>query len=54
VLPDEDTTQERVAALASELLADDGRLKDMSEAALSVGRPQAASELARLVREAAG
>ncbi|CAN5644736.1 undecaprenyldiphospho-muramoylpentapeptide beta-N-acetylglucosaminyltransferase [soil metagenome] len=54
VLPDQDTTQERVAVLASELLADDGRLKDMREAALGVGRPQAATELARLVREAAG
>ena len=51
VLPDQDTTQERVAVIASELLGDDGRLKDMREAALGVGRPQAATELAQLVRD---
>ncbi len=54
VLPDQDTTPGQVAALASELLAEEGRLKEMREAALGVGRPQAASELAQLVREAAG
>lgn len=53
VLPDQDTTQERVAETAGELLADDGRLKDMREGALGVGRPKAAAALAQLVREAA-
>jgi UDP-N-acetylglucosamine--N-acetylmuramyl-(pentapeptide) pyrophosphoryl-undecaprenol N-acetylglucosamine transferase len=54
VLPDEVTTAERVGEVASELLADDGRLKDMRESALGVGRPDAAAALARLVEEAAG
>jgi UDP-N-acetylglucosamine--N-acetylmuramyl-(pentapeptide) pyrophosphoryl-undecaprenol N-acetylglucosamine transferase len=53
VLPDEDTTAERVAEVAGELLEDEGRLKDMRESALAVGRPDAAAALARLVREAA-
>jgi UDP-N-acetylglucosamine--N-acetylmuramyl-(pentapeptide) pyrophosphoryl-undecaprenol N-acetylglucosamine transferase len=53
VLPDEDTTAPRVAEVAGELLEDDGRLKDMREKALSVGRPRAAAALAQLVREAA-
>ena len=53
VLADEDTTAPRVAEVAGELLEDDGRLKDMREKALSVGRPGAAEALAQLVREAA-
>ena len=53
VLPDEDTTAPRVAEVAGELLEDDGRLKDMREKALSVGRPGAAAALAQLVRGAA-
>jgi len=54
VLPDQDTTPGRVGVLAGELLADEGRLKDMRDAALGVGRPQAAAELAQLVRKTAG
>jgi UDP-N-acetylglucosamine:LPS N-acetylglucosamine transferase len=52
VMPDEDTTAQRVADVASELLGDEGRLKDMRERMLGVGRPDAAAALARLVREA--
>jgi len=52
VLPDGETTQQRVAEAAGELLADDVRLKDMREAARSTGRPNAAADLARLVKEA--
>ena len=54
VLLDEVTTAQRVSEVASELLADDGRLKDMRESALGVGHPEAAAALARLVEEAAG
>jgi UDP-N-acetylglucosamine:LPS N-acetylglucosamine transferase len=53
VLQDEATTASRVAKVAGELLEDDGRLKEMREKALSVGRPGAAAALAQLVREAA-
>jgi UDP-N-acetylglucosamine--N-acetylmuramyl-(pentapeptide) pyrophosphoryl-undecaprenol N-acetylglucosamine transferase len=53
VFPDEDTSAERVAEVAGELLEDEGRLKVMRESALAVGRPDAAAALARLVREAA-
>jgi UDP-N-acetylglucosamine--N-acetylmuramyl-(pentapeptide) pyrophosphoryl-undecaprenol N-acetylglucosamine transferase len=53
VLQDEDTTASRVAEVAGELLEDDGRLNDMRDKALSVGRPGAAAALAGLVREAA-
>ncbi len=53
VVPDQDATAPRVAEVAGELLEDDGRLKDMREKALSVGRPEAAAALARLVKEVA-
>jgi UDP-N-acetylglucosamine--N-acetylmuramyl-(pentapeptide) pyrophosphoryl-undecaprenol N-acetylglucosamine transferase len=52
VLPDDQTTRERVAVLASELLGDDARLRNLREAALSAGHPEAAHSLADLVREA--
>jgi len=52
VLPDQETTRQRVAEVAGKLLVDDVRLKDMREAARSTGRPGAAADLARLVREA--
>ena len=52
VMSDGDTTADRVAEVASELLQDEGRLKNMRERALGVGRPDAAEALARLVREA--
>jgi UDP-N-acetylglucosamine--N-acetylmuramyl-(pentapeptide) pyrophosphoryl-undecaprenol N-acetylglucosamine transferase len=51
VLPDDRTTAARVAELASDLLGDDARLKNLGEAALRAGHPEAADSLARLVRE---
>lgn len=53
VLTDEDTTAERVALVAGELLADDAKLKAMRSAALGIALPEAAADLARLVREVA-
>lgn len=53
VLQDADTSAPRVAALADELLGDPGRLRAMSEAALRLGRPDAAARLVSLVLEAA-
>jgi UDP-N-acetylglucosamine--N-acetylmuramyl-(pentapeptide) pyrophosphoryl-undecaprenol N-acetylglucosamine transferase len=53
VLPDEATTPAEVARLAGEMLADGGKLKDMRTAALGAGRPDAATNLARVVKHAA-
>ena len=53
VLSDEATTPAEVARLAGEMLADGGKLKDMRTAALGAGRPDAATNLARVVKHAA-
>ena len=53
VLLDEELTTERLASEASELLADDARLAAMGRAAASLGKPDAAGALARLVMEEA-
>ncbi|MGH2827903.1 MAG: undecaprenyldiphospho-muramoylpentapeptide beta-N-acetylglucosaminyltransferase [Actinomycetota bacterium] len=53
VLRDDATTPSEVARLAGEMLADGGKLKDMRTAALGAGRPDAATKLARIVRNAA-
>lgn len=53
VLLDEELTTERLAAEASELLGDDVRLAAMGSAASSLGRPDAAEALARVVMEEA-
>ncbi|MGH2792277.1 MAG: undecaprenyldiphospho-muramoylpentapeptide beta-N-acetylglucosaminyltransferase [Actinomycetota bacterium] len=53
VLRDDATTPAEVARLAGEMLADGGKLKDMRTAALGVGRPDAATNLARIVKHAA-
>lgn len=52
VVPDAETTGLRLGAVADELLSSD-RLDRMAAAARSLGRPEAANELARVVREAA-
>ena len=53
VLLDEELTTERLAREASELLASDARLASMGRAAASLGKPDAADALARLVMEVA-
>ena len=53
VLADADTIGERVALAAGDLLADDTKLKAMRAAALGIGLPEAATDLARLVGEVA-
>lgn len=53
VIADSETTGERVASEADNLLADEVRLLAMRAAAHSFGRPQAAEALARVVREVA-
>jgi len=53
VLRDDATNPVEVARLAGEMLADGGKLKDMRTAALGVGRPDAATKLARIVKHAA-
>ena len=53
VLLDRDTTPSALAAMLNRLLADDGRRAEMSEAARSLARPDAAQELASIVRTVA-
>ncbi|MFP5297450.1 MAG: undecaprenyldiphospho-muramoylpentapeptide beta-N-acetylglucosaminyltransferase [Actinomycetota bacterium] len=54
VLDDQETTGGRLAEVVGALLADPGRLVRMSEASLSVARPDAARRLADVVREVVG
>lgn len=53
VLPDADTTAERLGVEVDRLLGDGGRLASMKQAALALGRPDAAARLAAVVREVA-
>lgn len=53
VLPDGETTPDRVASLADGFFADEHRLASMADAAVTLGRPDAAEALARVVGEAA-
>jgi UDP-N-acetylglucosamine--N-acetylmuramyl-(pentapeptide) pyrophosphoryl-undecaprenol N-acetylglucosamine transferase len=53
VLLDSEATAERVATEAHALLSDPARLAGMSKASSALGRPQAALELASVVREVA-
>ncbi|MGH2730512.1 MAG: UDP-N-acetylglucosamine--N-acetylmuramyl-(pentapeptide) pyrophosphoryl-undecaprenol N-acetylglucosamine transferase, partial [Actinomycetota bacterium] len=53
LVPDESATAEHVAATADALLSNEDRLGQMTRSALSLGRPDAASRLAAVVREAA-
>ena len=53
VLPDDQATTARVASEVDPLLADGARLERLKNAALSFGRPDAASKLAQLVEQAA-
>jgi len=53
VLPDAETTPDALAERLDALLSDRERLLRMAEAARSLGKPDAAEELARLVREVA-
>lgn len=53
VIADSDATPERVASECDRLLSDDKRLEAMRRAALSLGRPEAARVLARVVEEVA-
>ncbi len=52
VVPDAEATAQRLGAVVDELLSGD-RLDRMATAARSLGRPDAAEQLARVVREAA-
>jgi UDP-N-acetylglucosamine--N-acetylmuramyl-(pentapeptide) pyrophosphoryl-undecaprenol N-acetylglucosamine transferase len=54
LLPELELTPERLVALVRELLGDPGRLKQMSERARGLARPDAAARLADLVLELAG
>ena len=54
VVPDAEASAERIGPLVEELVADPGRLASMAAGARSVGRPDAADELARWVLELAG
>lgn len=53
VVADADATVERIAKEAERLLSDDASLQEMRRAAAALGRPEAAAELARIVRSAA-
>ena len=53
ILPDDQTTTENVARAAEEIVSDETKLKAMSDAARSLGRPDAAQRLAEVVRSAA-
>ena len=53
VIPDEETTSERIATEADAILGDDQILKSMADAARSAGAPDAADALADVVREVA-
>jgi UDP-N-acetylglucosamine--N-acetylmuramyl-(pentapeptide) pyrophosphoryl-undecaprenol N-acetylglucosamine transferase len=53
VLPDEMATAAQVATTADALLSNEGRLAQMRVSARSLGRPDAASRLADVVREVA-
>lgn len=53
VVADADATVERIAKEAERLLSDDASLQQMRLAAAGFGRPDAAAELARVVRSAA-
>jgi len=53
VLEDHATTPESIARIAGGLLADEAKLKNMSESAAALGRPDAALRLAEVVRAVA-
>ncbi|MGH2788186.1 MAG: undecaprenyldiphospho-muramoylpentapeptide beta-N-acetylglucosaminyltransferase [Actinomycetota bacterium] len=53
VIADSDASTDRVARALDGIVADDEVLARMSEAALSIGRPDAAARLANVVREVA-
>jgi UDP-N-acetylglucosamine--N-acetylmuramyl-(pentapeptide) pyrophosphoryl-undecaprenol N-acetylglucosamine transferase len=54
VVPDEEASAETIGPIIEELAADAARLERMAAGARSVGRPDAANELARWVLELAG
>lgn len=54
VLPDPECDADALDALVSPLLADEGRLREMGDAARALGRPDAARRVADLVEEVAG
>jgi UDP-N-acetylglucosamine--N-acetylmuramyl-(pentapeptide) pyrophosphoryl-undecaprenol N-acetylglucosamine transferase len=54
VVPDAETSADRIAAEADALLSDRPRLEAMRTAAASFGRPEAAAKLAGIVEEIAG
>ena len=49
-----DLTSERLCAVLTELLSEDEKLAAMAQASRSMGRPQAAGDIANLVLELAG
>ena len=49
VILNKDLTDETLGAALGELLADDDKLKAMAEASRSLGKPQAAEEIAEMV-----
>ncbi|MEW6045626.1 MAG: UDP-N-acetylglucosamine--N-acetylmuramyl-(pentapeptide) pyrophosphoryl-undecaprenol N-acetylglucosamine transferase [Bacillota bacterium] len=53
VVPDAELTADRLVELLVSLLGEPGRLSTMAEASRSLGRPEAAVEVARLLLEAA-
>ncbi len=53
LLPDSETTAEKVAQLSDSVLSDPHRSRAMGEAAARLGRPDAAERLAEVVREVA-
>ena len=50
VVPDAETSAERIASEGATILSDDARLERMKRSARSFGRPEAADHLARVVR----
>jgi UDP-N-acetylglucosamine--N-acetylmuramyl-(pentapeptide) pyrophosphoryl-undecaprenol N-acetylglucosamine transferase len=54
VVEDDDLSPARLAALASEVLGDPGRLERMSEASRALARPDAAERIADEILAAVG
>ena len=48
-----DLTSERLGAVLTELLSDDDKLTAMAEASRSMGRPEAAADIAEMVLDLA-
>jgi UDP-N-acetylglucosamine:LPS N-acetylglucosamine transferase len=53
MVPDESATTERIAGIAGRLLDDDDARAKMRAAALELGRPDAAGQVAALLKELA-